>query len=283
MLEGSKYDVVVCFAGWNMSYFDKFENVNRIINRDVFSGLSVLGNLSTVAYEFYEFHRDELEMIYEKLVDLKSRDCFSAYINQRISGKYEYSDGLVDRTQYFDDTIYTLSREELFIDCGGYDGGDSKTFLNRAGENSHALIFEADKRNIQKINENLSEFKNQYEIIDKAVLDKQCVLKFKSEGNMDSKISDDGDIEVECVAIDDYLRDRKATFLKMDIEGAELKALQGAKETITRCRPRMAICIYHKPEDIYEIPIYIMSLNPDYKLFVRRYDSLCIETVLFAV
>ena len=68
----------------------------------------------------------------------------------------------------------------------------------------------------------------------------------------------------------------------MDIEGAELEALRGAKETIRKDRPRMAICIYHKPEDLYEIPGYLLSLVPEYRFKVRQYTSMSWETVLYA-
>ena len=69
----------------------------------------------------------------------------------------------------------------------------------------------------------------------------------------------------------------------MDIEGAELEALKGAEETIKRYRPKLAICVYHKPEDIVEIPKYILNINPDYKLYLRHYSDNAGETVLYAI
>ena len=70
--------------------------------------------------------------------------------------------------------------------------------------------------------------------------------------------------------------------MKMDIEGAELRALQGARETILRDKPRMAICIYHKRTDLYEIPQYLLSLVPEYRFKVRQYASNEWETILYA-
>lgn len=73
------------------------------------------------------------------------------------------------------------------------------------------------------------------------------------------------------------------TFIKMDIEGSELEALKGAKETIKQFKPKLAICVYHKKEDLLEIPQYILSLNPGYKLFLRNAASIPTDVVLYAL
>ncbi len=73
------------------------------------------------------------------------------------------------------------------------------------------------------------------------------------------------------------------TFVKMDIEGAELDALQGARETITRHAPVLAICLYHRPDHLWEVPLYLKGLRPDYRLYLRRYGEDCWEQVLYAV
>lgn len=283
MSSDAYYDVVVTFAGWDTEYFKRFRKIGRLFNLDVFSGLPEEGSLSAVEYVFYETHDKELETIYQKMSDEKSRDCFLSYINQRISGKYEYAVGLVDKTQYFDDSVYKLGGEEVFVDCGAFDGMDTKIFFEKSGVNSGAILFEPDPNNILRIKSNLKEYSSRCHVINKGVLDKDCVLRFKSDGTIDSKIDENGDIEVHCSSIDGVIGSGKATLIKMDIEGSELRALKGAIETIKRNGPKLAICIYHKPEDVIDIPMLILKINPDYKFFVRRYDRLCIETVLYAV
>ena len=69
----------------------------------------------------------------------------------------------------------------------------------------------------------------------------------------------------------------------MDREGSEMSALRGAKKCISSSHPRLAICLYHKPEDIWEIPLYIKNLNPDYKIYIRHHTDLMNETVCYAV
>ena len=92
-----------------------------------------------------------------------------------------------------------------------------------------------------------------------------------------------GTVTIETAAIDEIVKDDKVTFLKLDVEGAEMKALQGAKNTILKNKPRLAVCIYHKPEDIIEIPAYLLSLNPDYHFYIRHYKLSYNETVLYAI
>lgn len=96
-------------------------------------------------------------------------------------------------------------------------------------------------------------------------------------------INKDGEEYIEVDSIDNLLSDIPVTFIKMDIEGAEMEALKGAEKVIRVYKPKLAVCIYHRYEDLYEIPMYIKSLVPEYRLFVRHYSDSPSETVLYAV
>lgn len=78
-------------------------------------------------------------------------------------------------------------------------------------------------------------------------------------------------------------RNEKVTFIKMDIEGAELETLKGASRLIAEQKPKLAVCVYHKPEDIFTIPEYLRTLNPDYKFYLRYYTFAEWDTVLYAI
>ena len=88
---------------------------------------------------------------------------------------------------------------------------------------------------------------------------------------------------VKVIKLDDIAYDERITFIKMDIEGAELNALKGSEQIIKHFRPKLAISVYHKPEDLWEIPAYILSLRSDYKLYFRHYSFTNRETVLYAI
>ena len=95
---------------------------------------------------------------------------------------------------------------------------------------------------------------------------------------------DSGGITIQVDSIDDIVKNNRVDFIKMDIEGAELNALKGAAKTIVRDHPILAVCVYHKREDLLEIPNYIHSLYEGYKFYIRAYGGpYSIEIVLFCV
>lgn len=107
-------------------------------------------------------------------------------------------------------------------------------------------------------------------------------MNFQTTGEGSAKVASEGNDRIEVVSLDSYIKE-KVTFIKMDIEGAELEALKGCQNTIKKYRPKLAISVYHKKEDIIEIPGYIMSLVPDYHFYLRHYSSGFAETVLYAL
>ena len=90
-------------------------------------------------------------------------------------------------------------------------------------------------------------------------------------------------VEVQTISIDEQFPDEEITFIKLDIEGAEMETMQGAANTIRRCRPKLAISAYHKHSDIYQLPLLIHSLYPAYKLYLRHYGYTLFDMVLFAI
>jgi FkbM family methyltransferase len=92
--------------------------------------------------------------------------------------------------------------------------------------------------------------------------------------------------DIPLTSIDDFARDQgvaRVDFIKMDIEGYELAALRGARQTIARSRPRLAISLYHRPQDFFEIPLWLKREFPWYRLHLEHYTIHQEETVLFAV
>jgi len=188
--------------------------------------------------------------------------------------------------QYFDLPYFKPQENEFFIDAGGWDGWNTKCFfqwLRNDEQNSNSVLFEPSPIQYDVCKDNLQSYDN-VKIVNKGLWHKSETLKFhKNLGG--SCITPDGEETIETVSLDEYLKDEKkqVTFIKMDIEGAELNALKGAERIIREQKPKLAISIYHKPEDIWEIPNLLIDFVPDYKFYIRHYSSLDTETVLYAM
>ena len=129
-----------------------------------------------------------------------------------------------------------------------------------------------------------------YCIVPKGAWDKQCRLSFVATGNATSHIVEGeiadaiGDTEsIETNSIDNEAGDMAVSFIKMDIEGAELKALQGSVNAIKQSTPTLAVCVYHNKEDLLDVAEYLKTIVPEYKLYLRHHNWGATETVLYAM
>lgn len=189
--------------------------------------------------------------------------------------------------QYFDLQYFDLENlnlgSEFFADVGALDGETTKYFFDHF-KGGHAYVFEPNPKQFEITRNALSNYTGA-ELFPYGLYDENTTLNF-SECENDAgsaKISDDGKITIEVRKMDDLLKNRPVTFIKMDIEGSELAALRGAEQIIREQRPKLAICVYHKPEDIWEIPSLILDYHPDYRLYLRHYSISYTETVLYAI
>lgn len=190
--------------------------------------------------------------------------------------------------QYFELPYLTYEEDEVFVDGGSCDGMSSVRFVEQCkGRYKKIYCFEPDNRNIDKLKQNfMSRDIENYEIIGKGLWDESKELSFAANGTANSHIAEGEEnnvVKIDVISLDEVLDGERASFIKMDIEGAEYKALEGARNTITKYKPKLAICVYHKAEDIWELPGLILEMRPDYKLYFRHYSDNSTETVLYAL
>ncbi|SFO07233.1 methyltransferase, FkbM family [Pseudobutyrivibrio sp. UC1225] len=212
-------------------------------------------------------------------------------ISNIIDGTILYD--LTEGKQYFDlEQLPRANGHEVFADVGSCDGMSAVQFLKWCDGKGYAYCFEPDEKNIKGLVENMKAkgiTDEQYEIIRKGAWNMDGTVFFDAKGTAGSCICENPEANqgrvdsIEVTSLDNVFSDKKITFIKMDIEGAELKALEGAKRIIADQRPKLAICVYHRPEDIWEIPMYILELNRDYKFYLRHYSFEGLETVLYAM
>lgn len=99
------------------------------------------------------------------------------------------------------------------------------------------------------------------------------INNFSASGSRGSTISDNG-IKICTASLDDILNDKPVTFINMDIEGQEVSAIRGAKKTIINHRPKMLISCYHRSEDIIDIPLNVLRIRNDYRIYMRHLPSI---------
>jgi FkbM family methyltransferase len=181
---------------------------------------------------------------------------------------------------------------DFVIDAGGCYGDTALYFAFKAGKTGRVFTFEFIPANLAKMKTNLAlnpELKPNIEICPNPVWENSQTKMHYKDGNTGSHVSmesfKDEDGIVESVSIDDYVTKNnvsKIDFIKMDIEGAELKALKGAENTIKKFKPRLAIALYHNLNDFSEIPQYIQSLGMNYRFYIDHFTTQVEETMLFA-
>lgn len=197
---------------------------------------------------------------------------------------------VVNEHQYFDLEALPHSPNEIFVDCGGFRGETSEQFIKWSGGNYKKIyLFEPTSELMQECKEVLKESPNPERInyYECGLWNENTVLSFKigqdaSRTRLVTAEADDTKA-IQVNTIDSVVADYNATFIKMDIEGSELQALQGAVNTIKNSRPKLAISVYHKRSDIWDIPMFLLGIHPDYKFYLRTYSFIGNDTVLYAI
>ncbi|WP_187626360.1 FkbM family methyltransferase [Selenomonas caprae] len=187
--------------------------------------------------------------------------------------------------QYFDCPYFEHEDNEVFIDAGVFDGMSAIRFAEWSNDKyDHIYGFEPNAASYSNCAKIYNTLKNTT-LFNKGVWDKNTVLQFRENGPGSKIIEDEkaiGNDTISVASIDDELAGERVTFIKMDVEGAELKGLYGAEKTIRKWMPKLAISVYHKPTDLWEIPNIILSFNADYKFYMRHYFFNDCETILYA-
>ncbi|MCX6519251.1 MAG: FkbM family methyltransferase [Actinobacteria bacterium] len=231
----------------------------------------------------YAANRAKYDAVRERLVEPESRDVFDRLVSFRLTGDVSVMQGFrYDMVgQYFEDFLALAPDGESFVDIGCFDGFTSLEFARRAPRFEHITAFEPSPTNHAVVVANLSSLGGDRVTVHQCGLsDAHGTVTFSSEQGSSSRVSDEGDTTIRVERLDD-LGVVAATFLKMDIEGAEEPALQGAVETIRRFRPRLAISVYHRSTDFWRIPELIDAAGVDYELRMRHYTEGIDETVMF--
>ncbi len=236
-------------------------------------------------YEYCMEHLQELNAVYESLADDESRRVYLNVIQYKISGNIAYLEDISTPADEIYRNILRPSKNEDFVDLGAYNGDTIRELLNYTTMKYHTIYaVEPDKRNYKKLVKFIESVNmKRVNALHCAAWCTDTELLFNSRSGRQSALSSTGD-SLSARSVDSLLDGEPVSFLKMDVEGYEREALWGAAKSIYQYQPKLSVSLYHRNQDIFELPLLVKKLNPDYQLYIRhRLYIPAWETNLYAV
>ncbi len=263
-----KYDdfvIVVCFAMHDEAMLEKIRKMSE--EHTLFAPNVPIVDDGIFTREFIEEHDAEFDEAYSLLSDEFSCQSYIDILNFKVSGKVEY----LFKCQKNKEEIYSeylnLGENEIFMDLGAYDGDTVREFLQATdGKYEKIIAVEADEKNYRKLTDKTNGVER-IETHNLAAWNKKETLFFEKKKGRNSKLSSAGKVEVQADSVDNILDGDKITVLKMDIEGSEEMALEGAKNTIANYKPKLYVCAYHRNDDMFRLPLKINGICSGYKFY----------------
>lgn len=274
-----KEDIVLIASTWYLDILKQMEAFGY--QGKVFSFLSMRkvlggGSLKRSICEFEE-HFDEVK---DLLADEESVRILQAVLKKRKNAELDYSD-IKSGSAYFLPDLIRRRKDAVYVDAGAYNGDTVKAFADfQNQEYKKVFAFEMDRKNYEAID--MCCFDDRVHFYPFGLWSEKRTFSFLSS-EMASSLSEIGSQSAQVITLDEVVKEEPVTLIKMDIEGAEKEALKGAEATIRREKPDLAICVYHKPEDIWQIPLLLADMVSGYKLYLRHHGDTIMDTVLYAI
>jgi len=228
-------------------------------------------------------HEKQIASTFSFLSDDISKQTLIDICNFRLGLNTKYASFRHEDRQYFNTlTIDQFAGKSCnYIDCGAYSGDtliEANQFLNL----KNIYLFEPDAENYSQLISNVSKSNLNPICFPLAVSNSYQILSFNSNGE-GGTITSQGSVHIAATALDDVFSNNKIDFIKYDVEGAEIQALQGSKKLIAHSRPVLVISMYHRPQDLWEIPELLIDLCQNYKFYLRQHFYNSFDSVLYAI
>ncbi|HVK99968.1 MAG TPA: FkbM family methyltransferase [Dongiaceae bacterium] len=226
-----------------------------------------------------EHHLVEWAQLYERLADEESREMLLNVVRFRLTADASYMQHYQVRSQdqYFED--FMDYSQEVFVDAGGFDGDTTEAFCRRYPDYKKVYLFEPSDINLQAARRRLSALRD-INFMPMALSDREEVLSFDASAGSASAVNASAPVKVRACRLDDVMEE-SVSFIKMDLEGWEMKALAGASNLIARHKCKLAISVYHSASDFLAVPRFLLEINPRYRIYLRHYTQGWSETVMF--
>lgn len=227
--------------------------------------------------EFVEQSMDKIQRCARLFADGESVRIYESVINAKLTGKISHLRASeTDRATVYRQILRPESYK-AYADLGAYNGDTIRELLAVAPNLELAVAMEPDRRNFRKLSEYAEgESRCSIELHNTGAWSHADTLFFDGSGNRNANITNVGSRakEIQVDSLDRVLSGRHVDYVKYDVEGSERQALEGSRETIKRFSPDLLISMYHRSEDVFELPLMIHEMNPSYKLYLRRFSYL---------
>lgn len=268
-------DNFIIITAFGTSRKDVIHNITEISKKHTLLSIDVpvYGN-NIFNMSFYEANYNKIEEAYELMADEKSKKVFINEICFKLSGKINYLfDSFSDKDEAFKNII-SLKKDESYLDLGAYRGDTIQEFLLYSGGKYNDIIaLEPDKKTFMKL-KNYAGSMPSVQLFQMGIWSDDRDITFNSSLGRGSSINNCGKQKLAVTKVDTLYRVRKLTYLKMDVEGAEYMAIKGAEHTLKRDCPKLNIAAYHRSEDIFDLPLLIKKINPNYKIYLRQHPHI---------
>ncbi len=221
--------------------------------------------------EFYNENYAEIKKAYDLLEDKVSKKLFSSVIWYKLTADISYL-----RDTFTKDECYSMldcDSYKVAVDAGAYNGDTAKEFISYFPKLKKIYAIEPDPKNCEKLRKYAESASCKIDVFGSALWNENGETEFSSSRNRNSSISNSSHqhkmVKVNLKTLDSIISD-SVDYIKYDVEGSELQALEGSAEIIKRSYPDLLISLYHKSEDIFSLINYISESYKDYKLYLRR-------------
>lgn len=267
--------VLVCFGSSRpevLSFVEKIASERELYVPDV----PVYGNI-LFTRDYYESNSKEIEDVYSLLADETSKNCYENYISYKLTGDISY----LAKCESDEDDEFNLLEgisTGCFIDLGAYYGDTVKRYTEQFPQLVQTVAVEPERHSFKKLTAYAEELKNSGVDITciNALIGSKTGTELVSDSrgrgtralpNSNAEIKKTREIDVVTV---DSLNIDNISFIKFDVEGSELAAIEGAAGTILKCRPAMKIACYHRSEDVFALVRKILEICPEYNVYMRH-------------
>lgn len=216
----------------------------------------------------------KIKQVREMLADDISRNTFDNWIRYRYSGNISYLKACeAPRSEAME--LLKLGDRETFVDLGAYNGDTVEEFLQLTGKKfTKIYAVEPDARNYGKLRRRHYALGSAiFEPINAIAWSEDRTMDFFQRRGRNSAVSGikGRNIPTAARSVDSILGGKEATCIKLDVEGCEKEALNGAAGTIGKYRPKLIVSLYHRTEDMLELPLLVKKLNSSYKFYLRHH------------